>query len=55
MFARLWIHQKCYRLIANDLSREKELETNSKAIQKMEFVGQLKNTENADNNNICLF
>ena len=41
--------KNCYRLIANDLSREKELETNSKAIQKIEFVGQLKNTENADN------
>ena len=31
------------RLIAVDLSRQKELEAGPKAIQKIEFVGQLKN------------
>ena len=31
-----------YRLIAVNLSRQKELDTDSEAIQKMEFVGQLK-------------
>ena len=31
-----------YRLIAVDLSRQKELDVDSKAIQQIEFVGQLK-------------
>ena len=39
-----------YRLIAVDLSRQKELDADSKAIQQIEFVGQLKKL-NADNNN----
>ena len=32
-----------YRLIAVDLSRQKELDADTKAIQQTEFVGQLKN------------
>ena len=32
-----------YRLIAFDLIREKELDVDPKAIQQIEFVGQLKN------------
>ena len=38
------------RLIAIDLSRKKELEADLKAIQKKEFIKQLKNVdiENAD-------
>ena len=32
-----------YRIIAVELSRQKELDANSKAIQQIEFVGQLKN------------
>ena len=38
------------RLIAIDLSRKKELEADLKAIQKKEFIKQLKNLEieNAD-------
>ena len=38
------------RLIAVDLSRKKELEADLKAIQKKEFIKQLKNLEieNAD-------
>ena len=41
---------KNYKLIAVDLSRQEELDTNPKAIQQIEFVGQLKNidAENAD-------
>ena len=35
------------RLIAVYLSRQKELDTDPKAVQQIEFVGQLKNTENA--------
>ena len=44
-----------YRLIAVDLSSQKELDTDPKAIQQIEFVGQLKkldgdgNTTDADN------
>ena len=37
-----------YRLIAADLSRQKELDDDPKAIKQMEFVGQLKNVINAD-------
>ena len=38
-----------YKLIAVDLSRQKELHADPKAIQQIELVGQLKNTygENA--------
>ena len=32
-----------YRLVAVDLSREKELHANPKNIQQIEFVGQLRN------------
>ena len=35
--------KKNYRLIAVDFSRQKELDANPKAIQQVEFVGQLKN------------
>ena len=39
-----------YRLIAADLSRQKELDADPKAIQQIEFDGQLKNVDgiNAD-------
>ena len=39
-----------YRLVAVDLSRQKELGSNPKAIQKIEYVGQSKNVDgiNAD-------
>ena len=33
-----------YRLIAVDLSRQKELDVDPKVIQQIEFVGQLKKT-----------
>ena len=33
-----------YRLIAVDLSRQKELHVDPKVIQRIEFVGQLKKT-----------
>ena len=32
-----------YRLIAVDLSRQKELDVDPKAIEQIEFVGKLKN------------
>ena len=39
-----------YKLIAVDLTRQKELDPDPKAIQQIEFVGQLKNIDgqNAD-------
>ena len=36
-----------YRLIVADLSRQKELDVDPKAIQQKEFVGQLKNPDDA--------
>ena len=42
--------KKHYRLIAADLSRQKELDADPKAIQQIEFVRQLKKTDNANNN-----
>ena len=39
-----------YKFIAVDLSRHKELDADLKAIQQIEFVGQLKKLD-ADNNN----
>ena len=50
MFIRLWCIKNHYRLIVINLSRQKELDADSKAIQQIEFVGQLKKL-NADNNN----
>ena len=38
-----------YRLIAGDLSRQKELDADSKAIQEIEFVGQLRKLDTNDN------
>ena len=42
--------KRYYRLIAVDLSRQKELDSAPKVIQQIEFVGQLKNAHgiNAD-------
>ena len=38
-----------YRLIAGDLSWQKELDTDRKATQQIEFLGQLKNLDADDN------
>ena len=45
----LWIHEikNHYRLIAVDLSKQKELDADSKAIQQIQFVGKLKNWDDA--------
>ena len=42
-------------LLAVDLSRQKELDANPKAIQQIEFLGQLKNPNNAILANKSLF
>ena len=50
-----------YRLVAVDLSRQKELDTYLKAIQKIEFIRQLKKLNNdgsatdAGHDQLCLF
>ena len=44
-----------HRLIAVDLSRQKELDAHPKAIQQIEFVGQLKNPDDAFVANECMF
>ena len=36
-----------YRLIAVNLSRQKELDADPKAIQQTEFVGQIRNSDDA--------
>ena len=38
-----------YRLIVVDLSRKKELDTDLKVIQQIEFVGELKKLDNNGN------
>ena len=44
-----------YRSIAVDLSRQKELDDDPKAIQQKEFVGQLKKLDADDNNAEFMF
>ena len=44
-----------YRLMAVDLSRQKELDAYPKSIQQTEFVGQLKKVNNAINNPESIF
>ena len=54
IFIRLLISQNHYGLIAVDLSRQKELDTDPKAIQQIEFVEQLKKLD-ADDDAESLF
>ena len=50
MIIRLWIYKIIgYRLIAIDLSRQKELDVDRKSIQQIEFVGQLKKLDDDGN------
>ena len=44
-----------YRLIAVDLSRQKELDADPEAIQQIEFIGQLQNINNVNNNPESMF
>ena len=41
-----------YRLIVADLTRQKELYIDTKAIQQIEFVRKLKKLNSNDNNNV---
>ena len=45
----LLVVKNYYRVKAVDLSRQKELDVDPKAIQQIEFVGQLKNLDADDN------
>ena len=54
MFILLLICQKSL-LIAIDLSRQKELDADSKAIQQMGFIGQLKKLDNTNTNDESIF
>ena len=48
MFITLWLYKKSlYIKIAVNLSRQKELDADPKAIQQIELVGQLKSPDNA--------
>ena len=51
MSARLWLYQKPLQTNCSwfKWTRQKELETDPKAIQQMEFVGQLKKLVNSGN------
>ena len=42
MFVRLSVIQRYYLLIVVDLSKQKEMDADSKAIQQIEFYGMLK-------------
>ena len=37
-----WLHKDHYQLIAVDISKQKELDADSRAIQQIEFYGMLK-------------
>ena len=49
MFIRLWLYRKYYRLIVFDLSTQKQLDADPKAILQIEFIGQLKKLNAYDN------
>ena len=46
MFVELWLNENHYRLIVGDLSRQRELNTDPKTVNQMEFVAQLKKLDN---------
>ena len=41
MFTGLWLFKKNYRLIAADLSKQKALDVDSRAIQQIIFTGKV--------------
>ena len=47
--------KKHYRLIAVDLSRQKEFDADPNAVQQIEFVRQLKKLEDDDDNAESMF
>ena len=47
MFIGPWLYKNYCRLITIDLTRQKEFDVDSKVIQQIEFIGQLKNPDDA--------
>ena len=45
MFTRLSVFQKYYRLIATDLDKQQKLDADPKAIQQINFTGNLNRAE----------
>ena len=45
MLIRFWLFWKKFRLIAVDLSKQKALDADSRAIQQIIFTGKIKATE----------
>ena len=45
MLIRFWLFWKIFRLIAVDLSKQKALDADSRAIQQIIFTGKIKATE----------
>ena len=45
MLIRFWLFWKIFRLIAVDLSKQKALDADSRAIQQIIFTGKIKVTE----------
>ena len=44
MLIRFWLFWKIFRLIAVDLSKQKALDADSRAIQQIIFIGKIKAT-----------
>ena len=49
MFIRLWSYKNPLYIIAVDLSRQKELDADPKAIQQTKYIGQLKKLDDDGN------
>ena len=53
MFIRFWLFWKKFRLIAVDLSKQKALDADSRAIQQIIFTGKIKAA--ADNTRVIIY
>ena len=53
MFIRFFLFWKNYRLIAVDLSKQKALDADSRAVQHIIFAGKIKATE--DNTRVIIY
>ena len=46
MFTRIYLFKECYKLIAIDLSKQQKLDADPKAIQQINFTGNLERDGN---------
>ena len=53
MFVRFWLFWKNYKIIAADLSKQKALDADSRAIQQIIFTGEMK--AETDNTRVIIF